>query len=421
MPVDVKLKEGANFGDWIEARIHMEFTCMADQKFGDGMLTRDERIAMSSAIGDALDAFRASLTKAAPQLYERTHWQDAPEPPEEGMMDEAANVVEGEFMPLLEGAVRRDGTIPVKLITPGWGATGYYPADVLERDGPKVFKAGTKMYWNHPTATEEAERPEGDLNALAAELVSDARWDGQGPKGPGLYADAKVFEAYQKPIDELAPHIGVSIRALGRSAMGEADGRKGPIIQGIAAAHSVDFVTKPGAGGQIVQMFEAARPRRFQSVQDNQEVVMSAEMQKQLKEAQDRLALVEQQNARLQEALLLNEARGFVASELGKTQLPDVTKARLLESLASNPVVKDGQLDKAGYATRIAEAVTRETEYLASVAGFGSGRIMGMGASASQAANGPDETAMQKQLNESFITLGLNEREAKHATAGHRW
>ena len=168
--------------------------------------------------------------------------------------------ITGDFHKLTEKALRRDGTAPIKLIAPGWGSSGYYPAEVLERDGPTLFRAGTKMYWDHPTVSEEMERPEGSLRNLAAVLISDARWDGQGVEGPGLYADAKIFEGYQSAVNEMAPHIGVSIRASGRATQGEAEGRRGPIIQALTAAASVDFVTEPGAGGRILQLFEAARP-----------------------------------------------------------------------------------------------------------------------------------------------------------------
>jgi hypothetical protein len=172
-----------------------------------------------------------------------------------------SKVTVGEFVPLEERALQRDGTVPLKIIAPGWGSSGYYPAEVLERDGPKVFKSGLKMYWNHPTATEEAERPERDLRDLAGELVSDARWDANGPKGPGLYAQAKVFEGYKGAVEELAPHIGVSIRAVGRARAGEADGRQGAIIEQLVQARSIDYVTEPGAGGKVLQLFEAARPQ----------------------------------------------------------------------------------------------------------------------------------------------------------------
>lgn len=46
---------------WLEARIHAEFTEIADELFGDGYLTREERIALSNAIGGALDAFNERM------------------------------------------------------------------------------------------------------------------------------------------------------------------------------------------------------------------------------------------------------------------------------------------------------------------------------------------------------------------------
>jgi len=163
-----------------------------------------------------------------------------------------------EFVPLSERAVRRDGTISLKLIQPGWGSSGYYPRNVLERDIPKVFPAGTKMYWNHATPTEEMERPEGDLRNLAAVTVSDPIWLDGGPNGPGMYAEARPFTGYAETIDEIGSHIGVSIRGMGQHTTGEAEGKSGRIIQEIVAGKSVDFVTEPGAGGAVVSIFESA-------------------------------------------------------------------------------------------------------------------------------------------------------------------
>ncbi len=163
-----------------------------------------------------------------------------------------------EFIPLSERAVRRDGTISLKIIQPGWGSSGYYPKEVLERDIPKVFPAGTKMFWNHATATEEMERPEGDLRNLAAVTVSDPLWLESGPNGPGMYADARPFAGYATVIDEIGGHIGVSIRGMGRHTTGEKEGKSGRIIQEIAQGRSVDFVTEPGAGGAVVSIFESA-------------------------------------------------------------------------------------------------------------------------------------------------------------------
>jgi hypothetical protein len=51
------------------------------------------------------------------------------------------------------------------------------------------------MFWNHPTQAEESARPEGNLDQLAAIITSPARYEANGVKGPGLYAEAKVMAA----------------------------------------------------------------------------------------------------------------------------------------------------------------------------------------------------------------------------------
>jgi hypothetical protein len=118
------------------------------------------------------------------------------------------------------------------------------------------------MFWNHDTAFEEAERPEGDLSRLAAVITSSPRYEAAGVDGPGVYADARIFAGYAPVIDDIAENIGLSIRAAGRYMDGEAEGRHGRIVQEITqdprVGSRVDFVTRPGAGGAIVSIFEAA-------------------------------------------------------------------------------------------------------------------------------------------------------------------
>lgn len=86
----VPVQEARNCGNWFEAQIHSGFTGIADRMFGDGYLTRDERIGLSSAIGDALDAFSSRLTADYPNLYSRDPWQE-PEPTEPTAAAEAVS------------------------------------------------------------------------------------------------------------------------------------------------------------------------------------------------------------------------------------------------------------------------------------------------------------------------------------------
>jgi len=327
---------------------------------------------------------------------------------------ESADVeVAGDVVPLVEKAVRRDNTVALKVIAPGWGSSGYYGADMLERDAT-VFKKGVKLYWNHPTATEEAERPERDLRDLAAELVEDARWEADGPAGPGVYADAKVFAPYRDVVEELAPHIGVSIRALGKATAGEAEGKKGPVIEAITAAKSVDFVTMPGAGGKVLSLFESARGRH----QANREPEGSQVTEEEARALREANTAAVSRIGVLEARALKAEAQSFVAEQLGSlaeaARLPQAARQRVASAVLGDVPSKDGELDREALAARIKEAVVAEASYLVAIGG--SGAIRGMGAAVSGEAPTPEQTT--SRMVESFTRLGLPESAAKLAAAG---
>lgn len=63
--------EARNVGSWLESRIHSDFTRQADYLYGEGYLTRAERIALSGAVGSGLEAFAAHIEANAPHLYTR--------------------------------------------------------------------------------------------------------------------------------------------------------------------------------------------------------------------------------------------------------------------------------------------------------------------------------------------------------------
>jgi len=144
----------------------------------------------------------------------------------------------------------------VKVIESGWGSSGYYPADMLRNYGPQVFREGTKVFMNHPSATESTDRPERDVHQLAGKLVSNSYF-----REGALYADVEFYSHYAPIIKEMADDIGLSIHAMGNSYMGEAEGRQGPIIESLVEdpLTSVDVVTVAGAGGKFVALLESYR------------------------------------------------------------------------------------------------------------------------------------------------------------------
>lgn len=322
------------------------------------------------------------------------------------LFDNKNPLLQGDFIQLSEASIGDDGTIPIKIIEPGWGSSGYYPAEVLERDAG-IYKEGTKMYWDHPTVSDEIERPERSLNDLAGVLVSEGYYDNEGSQGPGVYAKAKVFSQFQENIEEMAPYIGVSHVALGKATVGEVDGKSGALIESLNVAESVDFVTSEGAGGKILQLFESARnikPKKMEGKNDE------------LAQLKESLNKANEQNQRLKEKALLGDAKNLVAEELKEADLPDVTKARLQESLSKNPIVDEkGDMDKVKYVESIKKAITEEQEYLGKLSE--SGKIKGMGESA-DASQKEEDVKVTESLKESFEGLGLSEEAVNIAIKG---
>jgi hypothetical protein len=337
---------------------------------------------------------------------------------------EAGQALDLEFVPLVEKAVRKDGTVAVKLIDPGWGSTGYYSKEVLERDGPKAFRKGLKMFSNHMTPTEEAERPEGRIEDLVAVLASDARWEDNGADGPGLYADAKVIESWRADIDALAADIGVSIRAMGKPVYGEAEGRKGPIIEAIAYAKSVDFVTDAGRGGKILSLREAAKQRHTggtasagsaASMEESNTMGMTDAERQQLQTLNESNTALQGMLKTLLEGNLKRDAKDLARGVLAGINLPDASRARLAESV--QPIIKDGALDVEATTAAVRESAKAEGAYLAQLGGAGA--IVGMGESLQESA--ADEVKPEvavSRMAEGFAELGLSESAAKAAAQG---
>ncbi|TDD37884.1 hypothetical protein E1287_07455 [Actinomadura sp. KC06] len=151
------------------------------------------------------------------------------------------------------------------LIREGWGSSGYYPREVLERDGPKCWPAGTQQYLNHPTQTEQIELPERKVQDWASVIVTDPVWD---EAERGLVAEVEVFPQWQGLLNKkFVERVGLSIRALGVAEHGEVDGREGPIVKSLTEGISVDWVTQAGAGGRVLELIESARGQADESAQ----------------------------------------------------------------------------------------------------------------------------------------------------------
>lgn len=138
------------------------------------------------------------------------------------------------------------------------GSSGYYPAEVLERDGAKAFPKGTHIYLDHPTWREEEELPERSVDRLAAVQLEDAYF-ADGKDGHGLFARVSVRPDQRERFEWWTENaaVGMSIRALGVKQFNEDTAREE--VTELVRGQSVDVVTRAGAGGRLIEMTESAR------------------------------------------------------------------------------------------------------------------------------------------------------------------
>ena len=163
-----QLREAASIGSWVESRIHLSFTQLADDLYGRGGLTRDERIALSNAIGDGLASFVSAVDANAPQLYQRALWDDAPDA--DDVVSESHRPPVGAPPPgsnPLNERKHMSGTTGA----PAGGATdtGTKPADIAEAEN-RVKALETQL----AEAREKLER-RSDHAVRAEEAVQEAK------------------------------------------------------------------------------------------------------------------------------------------------------------------------------------------------------------------------------------------------------
>jgi hypothetical protein len=110
--------------------------------------------------------------------------------------------------------------------------------------------------------------------------------------------------------------------------------------------------------------------------------------------------------AKMEEQLLLREAREFVTSKLAESDLPDITQTRLAGHLGRNPIVKDGKLDEAEMTKAVEAAVAEAQAEIAAITGNGDGRITGMGGNGNPLIEAAALAESGKRIDTALASLG---------------
>jgi hypothetical protein len=189
------------------------------------------------------------------------------------------------------------------------GSSGFYPSETLRTYGATAFPAGTQVYFDHPSAAEEYDRPERSVKDLAGVFLDDAHYE-DGPDGSGLFTRIQFFPDAREWVQSRAEHVGLSIRASGQVDE-TPQGRIVRTLEGI----SVDLVTRAGAGGRLVVMTESAVAAASQGngVNSSNSNTMQTDT-----------------NALVQEVIALREA--FSNQSVGMTKLLQFLKERQRET-----------------------------------------------------------------------------------------
>lgn len=250
------------------------------------------------------------------------------------------------------------------------GSSGYYSAEVLRRDGPKAFPAGTHVYFDHATESESFERPERSVKDLAGALIEDAQYE-DGPDGKGLFARVQFFPDFIPKIEAMAEVMDVemSIRAAGTIEENES----GRIVTSIVHGMSVDVVTRAGAGGRLISMTEAAKPTApaVANLSEADKKVMTdlatgiTTLNTTMTTFLDKLA--ESQTQKEKEAEDNKLSAGQIVAKLAESGLPAPSQKRLAEAYKDGDDLDKMVEDEKAYVTSLTEAakpakVTRGTD-----------------------------------------------------------
>lgn len=202
-----------------------------------------------------------------------------------------------------EAPVKRGNRWRVVVAKPGQGSSGFYSEEMFKRDATKVVPKGGHCFINH-----DASRNPKDLVGVYRE---GSWWD---EDQKAVVSELEVFSHWEKFVEEVGPHLGVSLYASGDS---DAQGNITEIFED--RLNGADLVARPGlvGSGLAEQLFESARaqteekPGDRTSAQDTRKEtqVMDAEVKeafdtltKTLASLVERLDKADEQHAQVVEA-----------------------------------------------------------------------------------------------------------------------
>jgi hypothetical protein len=263
-------------------------------------------------------------------------------------------------------------TMEIRVIQPGWGNkidNHYYPKEMLLRDALKF--AGAKMYETDHRDDEKSTR------TWVSTITDISRFDESGSPIATVKVHDPGFAERIRNLNAagLLQKMECSIYATGKAAIGfEQDGRKGKKVTELVEVHSVDWVTRAGAGGQALNLVENSEGGDSMAEQ-NTEPVASEEVEQPVQP----VSITEQDD--------ISEPIPSASTEQAQALPPEpvyLTQETVDAELQKSSLVQAGRLrlSQNRYASieELQSAIQAEIRYLSEVTG--AGKPFGMGESA---------------------------------------
>ena len=143
-----------------------------------------------------------------------------------------------------EAPVKKGKRWRVIVARPGKGSSGTYSEELFRRDAHKIIAPGAQSFINH-----DSTRNPKDMIGIFPE----AAYFDEDEKA--VVAELEVFSHWEKFVDEVGPHCGISLYALGEA---DEDGNVTAIVED--RLNGADLVSRPGlvGSGLAEKLYESA-------------------------------------------------------------------------------------------------------------------------------------------------------------------
>ena len=174
-------------------------------------------------------------------------------------------VASGSFHELLEEEGKKKGVF--RVIKPGWSNNGYHYSPEVTAQLVNFIESKPMFFADHLEPAEKKNMVFGQKTHSAVAMAEKVWADQSGEIFAKLSPIGNpntewLWEAAQKFPDQ----IGLSIDAYGKVKKGEAEGKKGFIVEQFTGYDSTDFVYRPAAGGKFISLTEATQIDESQEV-----------------------------------------------------------------------------------------------------------------------------------------------------------